>query len=82
MCATGEEVGASRSENGIGEESRKDKTCVGSDRLEATTYSALTVECCICQKGAQRFTAVINDSLYGMGSIVNLVAVEVPQLQT
>jgi hypothetical protein len=49
MRATGEEVGASRSENGIDEASRKDKTQVGNDGPEATTYSALTVESLHCQ---------------------------------
>ena len=51
MRATGEEVGASRSENGIGEEGRKDKTRVGNAGPEATTYSALTVESLYRQAG-------------------------------
>jgi hypothetical protein len=51
MRATGEEVGASRSENGIGEESRKNKTYVGNTAPEATTYSTLTGESLHSQAG-------------------------------
>jgi hypothetical protein len=47
MCATGEKVGAPRSENAIGEKSRKDKTCIVHDGPEATTHSALTVDCAL-----------------------------------
>ena len=80
MCATSEEVGASRSENGIGEKSRKDKTCFGNDGPEATTYSALTVESLDCQEAVNvsRKRSMIVYTAHV--SIVDLVACRVPQI--